>query len=53
MAEGHSISRPPYFDGTRYSYWKNRMEVFIDAQDYEVGKVVSQGPFQLPDDELT
>ena len=29
------------------------MEVFICAQDYEVWKVVSQGPFQLPDDEST
>ena len=36
MAEGHSINQPPFFEGTGYSYWKNRMEVFIRAQDYEV-----------------
>ena len=29
------------------------MEVFIRTQDYEVWKVVSQGLFQLPDDEST
>ena len=51
MAEGHSINRPPFFDGTGYSYWKNRMEVFIMAQDYEVWKVICHGPVELPTDE--
>ncbi|MQL92331.1 hypothetical protein Taro_024956 [Colocasia esculenta] len=26
MAEGHSVTRPPFFDGTDYPYWKNRMQ---------------------------
>ena len=48
MAEGHSINRPLFFDGTGYSYWKNRMEVFIRAQDYDVWRVICQGPAELP-----
>ena len=51
MTEGHSINRPPFFDGTGYSYWKNRMEVFIRAQDYDVWRVICQGPAELPIDE--
>ncbi|MQM02959.1 hypothetical protein Taro_035733 [Colocasia esculenta] len=26
MAEGHSVTRPPFIDGTDYPYWKNRMQ---------------------------
>ena len=51
MAEGHSINRPPFFDGIGYSYWKNRMEVFIKAQDYEVWRVICHGATELPTDE--
>ena len=51
MTEGHSIVRPPCFDGTDYSYWKNRMEVFIRAQSYETWKIISHGPTELPKDE--
>jgi gag-polypeptide of LTR copia-type/Zinc knuckle len=53
VAEGHSVSRPPFFDGTDYSYWKNRMQVFLRAQDYELWKIVSKGPAQLPEEEDT
>ena len=51
MSEGHSINRPPFFDGIGYSYWKNKMEVFIRAQDYEIWKVVNNSPYILPKDE--
>ena len=53
MAEGHSVTRPPYFDGTDYPYWKNRMQVFLRAQNYELWKIVSKGPYVLPEDEDT
>ncbi|MQM19400.1 hypothetical protein Taro_052405 [Colocasia esculenta] len=51
VPEGHSINRPPYFDGSNYTYWKNRMHVFLRAQNYEIWKVVSNGPYTLPEDE--
>jgi hypothetical protein len=53
VAEGHSVSRPPYFDGTDYGYWKNRMQVFLRAQDYDLWKIVSKGPVELPEEEET
>ena len=34
--EGHSIMRPPLFNGDNYSYWKIRMRLFIQVNDYEV-----------------
>lgn len=51
MPEGHSINRPPYFDGTNFTYWKNRMQVFLRAQDHEIWKVVNTGPHVLSEDE--
>ncbi|MQL81435.1 hypothetical protein Taro_013895 [Colocasia esculenta] len=51
VPEGHSINRPPYFDGNNYSYWKNHMHVFLRAQDYEIWKVVNTGPYELLEDE--
>ena len=51
MPEGYSINRPPYFDGSNYTYWKNRMHVFLRAQEHNIWRVVSKGPFDLPSDE--
>ncbi|MQM16460.1 hypothetical protein Taro_049417 [Colocasia esculenta] len=53
MAEGHSVTRPPFFDGTDYPYWKNRMHVFLRAQNIELWKIVSKGAYTLPQDEDT
>ncbi|MQL90267.1 hypothetical protein Taro_022854 [Colocasia esculenta] len=53
MAEGHSVSMPPFFDSTDYTCWKNCMQVFLRAQDYELWKIVSKGPYELPADEDT
>ena len=36
VSEGHSTVRPPFFDEDNYSYWKTRMMLFIQANDYEV-----------------
>ncbi|MQM16507.1 hypothetical protein Taro_049467 [Colocasia esculenta] len=53
MAEGHSVSRPPFLDGTDYTYWKNQIHVFLRAHDYELWKIISKGPYELPADEDT
>ncbi|MQL76440.1 hypothetical protein Taro_008828 [Colocasia esculenta] len=53
MAEGHSVTRPPFFDGTDYPYWKNHMQVFLRAQNFELWKIVSKGAYILPQDEDT
>ena len=51
MSEGHSIHHPSFFDGSNYTYWKNRMHVFLRSQDYEIWKVVNSNPFELLEDE--
>ncbi|MQM16140.1 hypothetical protein Taro_049094 [Colocasia esculenta] len=53
MAEGHLVTRPPFFSGTDYPYWKNRMQVFLRAQNFELWKIVSKGVYTLPEDEDT
>ncbi|KAH1082716.1 hypothetical protein J1N35_022477, partial [Gossypium stocksii] len=35
LGEGHSTMRPPLFNGTNYSYWRTRMKLFVQANDYE------------------
>jgi len=35
FAEGHSSNRSPLFNGNRYTSWKNRMKIYIQALDYE------------------
>ena len=51
LPEGFSINRPPFFSGSNYSYWKNRMEVFLRAQDFETWTVIKKGSPDLPEDE--
>ena len=43
--EGQSTQRPPFFNGSDYSYWKARMRIFIQAQDYEMWSIVVNGPY--------
>ena len=42
--EGQSTSRPPYFDGINYTYWKARMKIYLQSVDYELWLNVSKGP---------
>ncbi|KAG5632092.1 hypothetical protein H5410_003809 [Solanum commersonii] len=42
--EGQDINTPPLFNGQYYSWWKARMEVFIQADDYELWNKVIDGP---------
>jgi cell division protein FtsB len=44
MLEGQSTHRPPLFIGSDYGYWKNRMVMYIKAQDYHVWRVIANGP---------
>ena len=46
--EGQSTTRPPFFDGNDYQYWKTRMRIYLQALDYEIWKVVCNGLF-MPD----
>ncbi|KAL4313463.1 hypothetical protein GQ457_01G012500 [Hibiscus cannabinus] len=39
MEEGQSISKPPFFNGANYPYWKNRMMLFIQSTDYTIWDV--------------
>lgn len=43
--EGLSISRPPFFNGSDYSYWKTRMNIFLQSIDYDLWYIVLEGPF--------
>ncbi|KAH9782035.1 Integrase catalytic domain-containing protein [Citrus sinensis] len=43
--EGQSTTRPPFFDGNDYLYWKTRMRIYLQALDYEIWEVVCDGPF--------
>ncbi|KAH9743821.1 hypothetical protein KPL70_003436 [Citrus sinensis] len=39
--EGQSTTRPPYFDGNDYPYWKTRMRIYLQALDYEIWEIVN------------
>ncbi|KAH9716076.1 hypothetical protein KPL71_021332 [Citrus sinensis] len=43
--EGQSTTRPPYFDGNDYPYWKTRMRIYLQALDYEIWEIVNDSPF--------
>ena len=42
--EGQSTTRPPYFSGQHYGWWKNRMENYIQAEDYKLWMLIKNGP---------
>ncbi|KAH9672087.1 hypothetical protein KPL70_017595 [Citrus sinensis] len=43
--ERQSTTRPPYFDGNDYPYWKTRMRIYLQALDYEIWEIVNDGHF--------
>ena len=47
LEEGYSTQRPPMFNGKYYNYWKNRMEIFIKAENYQVWRVIEVGDFEV------
>ena len=43
--KGQSTTRPPYFNGNDYPYWKTRMRIYLQALDYDIWEIVSDGLF--------
>ncbi|GKU99720.1 hypothetical protein SLEP1_g12524 [Rubroshorea leprosula] len=43
--EGLFTTKPPFFDGTNYNYWKNRMKVFMLANVPKAWVVTMKGPY--------
>ncbi|VFQ97129.1 unnamed protein product, partial [Cuscuta campestris] len=41
--EGQSTSRPPLFDGTNYTYWKERMRIYIRSTNFQLWLVIKNG----------
>ena len=45
LNEDYSIDRPPMLNGLNYIYWKARMKIFIQAQDYNLWKIITNGSY--------
>ncbi|MFQ6658901.1 hypothetical protein Gotur_027991 [Gossypium turneri] len=45
LGEGHFTMRSPLFNDTNYSYWRTRMKLFIQPNDYEVWKIITNGSY--------
>ncbi|GKV52284.1 hypothetical protein SLEP1_g58872 [Rubroshorea leprosula] len=43
--ESLSTTKPPFFDGTNYNYWKNRMKVFMLVNVPKAWIVTMKGPY--------
>ena len=44
LPEGQALNRPLCFSGTNFNYWKTRMIMHIQSTDYEVWKIICEGP---------
>ena len=40
---GPSYTRPPFFYGTDYAYWRNKMEMFLDSEDVNLWDIIKEG----------
>ena len=47
IEERYSTQRSPMFDGKFYTYWKNRMEIFIKSENYQVWRVIEIRDFKV------
>ncbi|XP_057730074.1 uncharacterized protein LOC130945363 [Arachis stenosperma] len=43
LTEGQSSNRLPLFNGKNYTYWKERMKIFVQAVDYRLWKIILEG----------
>nr|CAD1838597.1 unnamed protein product [Ananas comosus var. bracteatus] len=41
--EGQSIARSPFFNGSNYTYWKVRMQIFLQSLDFDLWDIVENG----------
>ena len=40
MAKGQATSRHPLFSSSNYNYWKARMKIYIQANDYACWNII-------------
>ncbi|CAL9106917.1 unnamed protein product [Musa textilis] len=40
MQEGHSITCPPKFNGSNYTYWKTHIKIFLISIDFELWNII-------------
>ena len=40
---GPSYTRPPFFYGTDYAYWRNKMEMFLDSEGVNLWDIIEEG----------
>ena len=40
---GPSYTRPPFFDGTDYAYWRNKMKMFLDSEGVNLWDIIEEG----------
>ena len=45
--EGQSSNRPLLFNGLNYSYWKAQMRIFIQAFEFKLWTMITNGPHIL------
>ncbi|GMI79988.1 hypothetical protein HRI_001668100 [Hibiscus trionum] len=45
MYESQSTTKPPFFNGDNFLFWKNRMCLFIKSNDYLVWNAIEDGPY--------
>ncbi|VFQ69328.1 unnamed protein product [Cuscuta campestris] len=43
LGEGQSTTRPSLFDGTNYTYWKERMRIFIQSNNFLLWRIIKNG----------
>ena len=40
---GPSYTRPSFFYGTDYAYWRNKMEIFLDSERFNLWDIIEEG----------
>ncbi|XP_073219611.1 uncharacterized protein [Cicer arietinum] len=45
IVEGGSSNIPPFFDGSDYYFWKNKMQLFLKSQDTGMWRIITDGDF--------
>ncbi|VFQ78617.1 unnamed protein product [Cuscuta campestris] len=43
LGEEQSTTRPPLFDGTNYTYWKERTRIFIQSNNFLLWRIIKNG----------
>ncbi|VFQ85705.1 unnamed protein product [Cuscuta campestris] len=43
LSEGKSTTTPPLFDGTNYTYWKERMRIYIHSTNFLLWRIIKNG----------